>query len=276
MAGQPELPGIPETPESAKWAAWILHHFRQERDTMKGAPVFFLAVAAIGILLGYLVSAARFEDRTTTAEQRVQLANEQVTAYKEKLQGASPDQAAKQIEGLQTRLEALSKQMERTIMIETGRAARINPSYGIHQVPTESLPLIINVIMKNDGNISGSAPLHSGIPAYFDHLLEKKELDDLFLAALESAKPSRANVGTNKIQAGQATAYYSVTFPVVTKAVWDDVLKEKQFAYLLTILQYRDETTPQGKWRLTEGCIYISVEQSIHLCDYHNNDSLID
>lgn len=72
------------------------------------------------VLLAYLIffvgayyfGSSRSSEEINVKNERIAFLNDQLAAYKDRLQGATPDQAAKQITGLQTELEAYIKKFD--------------------------------------------------------------------------------------------------------------------------------------------------------------------
>jgi hypothetical protein len=81
-------------------------------------PVFILV--AVVASAAFFYGASRSADKMEVMNERLTFANEQLAAYKDRLQGATPDQAAKQIATLQARLEA-SEQKLQTLMPDVPR-----------------------------------------------------------------------------------------------------------------------------------------------------------
>src|ERR1700676_5244749 len=114
-----------ETPEPLqlrKWIWWILHKFSQEGTVIKGAPILLAMAVLGGAACGYILATAQFGDRLATADDRLKLATEQVGAYKDKLEGANPDQAA---EGLAALRAALAEERDERIKIQNMLGPRV-------------------------------------------------------------------------------------------------------------------------------------------------------
>lgn len=98
-------------------ANWLVNEGRVIAD----APVAFLvSVGVIGSLL-YFGIKAFFKERMEVLEQRRQHAQDEADAYKNKLQGATPEEAAQAIRELQSRVRALEP---RRLTDEQRRAMR--------------------------------------------------------------------------------------------------------------------------------------------------------
>jgi len=88
----------PEAPETAKWLSWCWHHLHQ--NWMQLVKPVVLAAIVIAGLAGYQFGNSKSEDLLKLKDERAGFLGDQIAAYKDRLQGASPDQAAGQIAGL--------------------------------------------------------------------------------------------------------------------------------------------------------------------------------
>jgi hypothetical protein len=100
---QPELPEIPEAPEAAKWAAFIHHHLNANREVFMKPPVWAAILIAGG--LAYYFGSHNQQELLAVKEERNSFLTDQLNAYKERLRGATPDQAAQQISLLENNLK---------------------------------------------------------------------------------------------------------------------------------------------------------------------------
>jgi hypothetical protein len=110
MSDQPELPGIPEPPPFVQLAQWAWHHLRLNKDAFLKGPV--LVALAIAGLIGWWFGNGHNEEELRIAEQRISFLGDQVAAYKERLQGATPDQAAKEIAALKGELDKANGKLQ--------------------------------------------------------------------------------------------------------------------------------------------------------------------
>jgi hypothetical protein len=100
----------PEPPEWFKGARWAYHHFQSNRDALMKAPVFVAVAAAL--IVGYLYGKTTSSEELSIAAQRISFLGDQVSAYKDRLQGATPDQAAKEVASLKASLEAANTKLQ--------------------------------------------------------------------------------------------------------------------------------------------------------------------
>src|SRR5271170_5484867 len=103
MAVMPEESSMPtdspEAPDFAKGVIWAWHHIRQNWEALMRLPVV-IALVAVGVA-AYFSGASRSSEELSVKNERIAFLNDQIAAYKDRLQGASPDQAAKQFAILQ-------------------------------------------------------------------------------------------------------------------------------------------------------------------------------
>jgi hypothetical protein len=99
----------PETPDTLKTALWLWHHSREHREALLKPPVL---VAYLFIALGaYWFGSSRNAEELSIKNERLVFANEQLAAYKDRLSGATPDQAAKEIRTLRDKVEASNQKI---------------------------------------------------------------------------------------------------------------------------------------------------------------------
>jgi hypothetical protein len=101
----------PDAPEWLKSILWICHHARVHWDTLVKPPVIvvILVVAALGFLGGRMSRT----DQHDIDQQRISFLQDQITAYKDRLQGATPDEAAKKFSTLEGALALANSKISR-------------------------------------------------------------------------------------------------------------------------------------------------------------------
>jgi hypothetical protein len=107
----------PEMPAVIKQAAWLWHHTQANRELFMKAPV--LAFAVIALTVGYWFGSSRdneelrAKDETlNTRNERISFLDDQLTAYKDRLQGATPDEAAKRFSTLERKIEDQNRKLQ--------------------------------------------------------------------------------------------------------------------------------------------------------------------
>jgi hypothetical protein len=110
MSDQPESLFIPEAPEGAKWLQWCAYHWRINREAFLKPPVVMALVVAL--CLGFWLGEKRSGEQLDIAGQRTSFLSDELSAYKDRLQGASPDQAGKELFALRAELELTKKKMQ--------------------------------------------------------------------------------------------------------------------------------------------------------------------
>lgn len=86
----------------------ILTFFKGEWQTISQAPFTFATGAILISGLAFLILRAFFEGRISTLEGRISLKDDQLADYKNKLSGATPDEAKQRLEKLEQQVVALS------------------------------------------------------------------------------------------------------------------------------------------------------------------------
>jgi hypothetical protein len=100
----------PEAPDSLQTLLWLWHHTQQHWEALVKPPVLlaYILIAAVAFYFG----TSRSSEEINIKNERIGFLNDQLTAYRDRLQGATPDQAAKQISSLQTEIEAYAKKFD--------------------------------------------------------------------------------------------------------------------------------------------------------------------
>jgi hypothetical protein len=103
-------PETPDPPENVKTALWLWHHTKEHREALLKPPV--LVVYIVLVCGAYWFGTNRSGEEIAVKNERLTFANEQLAAYKDRLQGASPDQAAKEIALLRDRAEKADEKLK--------------------------------------------------------------------------------------------------------------------------------------------------------------------
>jgi hypothetical protein len=105
-----QSPEGPETPEYIKLLNWAVHHIRENWDAIMRTPVLivFVVVAVVAFYLGTSHSSEKIEIK----DERIKLLGDQVSAYKDRLQGATPDEAARRLSILETDLKTANDKLK--------------------------------------------------------------------------------------------------------------------------------------------------------------------
>jgi hypothetical protein len=106
-------PSAPEEPQLPEWAvnlAWAQHHIRTNWEALVKPPVIMILL--LTALIGYYVGSSGSREEIGVKNERISFCNEQVSAYRDRLQGATPDQAAKEIAGLRAKLQASDEKIQ--------------------------------------------------------------------------------------------------------------------------------------------------------------------
>jgi len=111
MSGQTEPPGAPEPPELLKAALWVWHHARANWYALVKAPV--LAALMIVAVLGFLGGRVNRAEQHDIDQQHISFLQDQIGAYKDRLQGATPDEAAKRFSTLEKALSIANAKIGR-------------------------------------------------------------------------------------------------------------------------------------------------------------------
>jgi hypothetical protein len=116
MSNRPEEDDAPEMPAIVKQLAWLWHHTRTNRKLLVKGPV--LAFAAITGVAGFWLGSMREnevlkvkEETLNTKNERVSFLEDQLSAYRDRLQGATPDEAAQKFSALENKIVEQNKKI---------------------------------------------------------------------------------------------------------------------------------------------------------------------
>ncbi len=106
----PEAIEAPETPEAFKWIPFAWHHARSSREALMKPAVW--GAIALFAFLAYRYGSNESGELVKVKDERISFLNDQLGAYKDRLKGATPDEAAKQIREMQDKLDFDSKKLK--------------------------------------------------------------------------------------------------------------------------------------------------------------------
>jgi hypothetical protein len=101
---------VPETPPLVKYVTWAWHHIRENGEVLFKPPVV-IALVIIG-WVAFSYGSGRKEEELNVRNERIAFLTDQLAAYRDRLQGATPDQAAKEITALRHRLEVADQKIQ--------------------------------------------------------------------------------------------------------------------------------------------------------------------
>ena len=101
----------PEAPDWLKSILWALHHIRTNLDALMKAPVL-VALVAVAVV-GFIGGRADRTEQHDIDQQRISFLQDQITAYRDRLRGATPDEAAKRFSTLENALSIASRKLAR-------------------------------------------------------------------------------------------------------------------------------------------------------------------
>ena len=113
MADQPQLPDLPGPPEAPEWGKairWLHHHYLANKEVLLKPPVLFAGVVIA--VLAYWAGSNHAAEQIGVKDERISFLTDELTAYKDRLEGASPDEAAKQISTLRTDLKEAERKIQ--------------------------------------------------------------------------------------------------------------------------------------------------------------------
>jgi hypothetical protein len=137
--------------------------------------------------------------------------------------------------------------------------------------PKKSSVPEVEIFSRNNGVLKGSVPHHFIDGFVVSREVGKPDLDFVFdrLSTLLRENRYKLPPAVHVINPGEITRSNAVQFRPLDKSRWPDVVVGNAVAYVVMILEYRDQNTPLGLWRHTETCIFVTKDV-LYLCKYHN------
>jgi hypothetical protein len=89
---------------------WLLKEWHRSGALFKAAPGFIGLTFLLGAALGYLTADVLFRHELATDDATITYQREQLADYRGKLNGATPDQAAKEIATLRKNVDELTRE----------------------------------------------------------------------------------------------------------------------------------------------------------------------
>jgi len=129
-------------------------------------------------------------------------------------------------------------------------------------------PVKFNYYFINAGRFPAIGLIHNESAALPDNALTNKEIDTAFVLLKDSLRDLESQNAESEIQPGEITWF---TFKyAMSQDQYKSVTHGDKYLYLLAFMEYRDQTLPKGKWRVTEMCNYTYKGQGLHGCPRHN------
>ena len=129
-------------------------------------------------------------------------------------------------------------------------------------------PVKFNYYFQNSETVPAIGFITNGSMAIADKEKTSDELDQAFLLLKTSWRPLENQKMDSEIQPKEVRF---ITLPYsITQEQYKSVTQGDKFLYLLVIAEYRDTSTPRGKWRITEICHFTFKGQAYHTCPTHN------
>ena len=126
-----------------------------------------------------------------------------------------------------------------------------------------------NLYTINKGKHDAIGMRHSGII-----LLSQSVLQDKALEAFFPMLKAQINLGDPppkaRIEAGSNNVWYTILSGAVTDDQAAAITNGTMVAYVLNVMQYRDDITPENKFIYTESCIYY-IGPPVHICSRGDN-----
>jgi hypothetical protein len=164
-----------------------------------------------------------------------------------------------------------------TIQGETGPKKNETAKIDIYHLewhpPTTNNKFSIDVHFANRGALPALSFRRSSIVYFKDaNVLNDDDVTQLFTQLYSDIVTINTD-STNEIQPQQPTLYYVISGPLlgakIDENTWGAVEKGAAYIYVLSLLQYKDENTPQNEWITTESCLYRAAGLN-EACGSHN------
>jgi hypothetical protein len=257
-----DLPEMPETPSVFGYAQFVWNHIVREGSVIRRAPMaFIISMLIVGtplVWVMYNYIKAEFAEQIDD----LRAANEKLDATAKTLQATIEYQDHKLAGSINTpagpSIGGISK-------LQYNAVARLPPLY----------PVRINIYYTNVGTISAKGAIFGGDAEASDKELKESDLDIIFAGLKYKLKDAESRNLEYELQPGDHI-FYTIQSSTITQTVSDELNGGKGFLYMFALMEYKDENTPPGKFRVTEVCLIGLPKSADHFCPYHNRVFLSD
>jgi hypothetical protein len=178
---------------------WIKTYFLEEWDVLTSAPFTFLLATIVTGSLIWLAMRWRYEGIIDTLKSRLAAKDDKITDYKEKLEGASPDEAKAVIDALEKRLEKLEpRKLDRAcgakmVGILKAHAGKVDIAQDMQSADARLLAIALADVFSEAGwtvqspaVLGPSNPPVEGIAVTVRDIEDLSEQDKAIFAAMEA------------------------------------------------------------------------------------------
>lgn len=241
-----------DPPEPVKWIQWIWKHLTQEGDVIRRAPLAFVLIVVAALWAGNWIAAQRFNSTIDGLKAKIDTKDAEIEFIDKRLQASE----AKSTGGAASRSLVKLVAMTRAQNTKDGKYAW-------------------TLFVQNIGNGAASGLLHQMDQKITNRRLSSAELDQWFSELKEKLVSSRASPPTIEIQAGDSEGTSNASD--IDGAAFDrEVNSGAKLIYTVAVIEYRDDDTPPGKWRITEICGFATGGNLTANCESHNRIYLSD
>jgi hypothetical protein len=149
--------------------------------------------------------------------------------------------------------------------LQYSAVARLPPVY----------PVRINIYYTNVGAIPAKGAIFAGDAGASDKGLKESDLDVIFAWLKYKLKDAESRNLDYEVQPGDHI-FYTLQSSTITQPIADELNGGKGLLYTFALMEYKDENTPPGKFRVTEVCLIGPPKGADHFCANHNRVFLSD
>jgi hypothetical protein len=148
--------------------------------------------------------------------------------------------------------------------LQYGTVARLPPLY----------PVRINIYYTS-WDYSCEGAIFAGDAGAADKELKESDLDVIFAGLKYKLKDAENRNLDYELQPGDYM-FYTIKSTTITQTISAELNGGKGFLYTFALMEYKDENTPPGKFRVTEVCLIGLPKSADHFYPYHNRVFLSD
>jgi hypothetical protein len=265
MAKLPEMPDVRDAPSDFGLVSIVWNYLAKEGSVIRAAPVsVIVAVAVLTAVISYYMR-SYIKDEYTSQIDDLRASVESLRAANENIDArAKSDEAT--IDFMDKRISELSSTTT-TKGAETGNS-RIQFTSFSRVLPY--FPVKINIYFVNKGLIPARGPIFAGNSIFSQSQLSDVEIDDAFKDLKLKLKDYEKKQLDYEVQPGDPL-FKTIAPSDYTKEQFDKFASGTGVQYTFSLAEYRDAYTPDGKFRVTEVCVWTTKDNNAdHFCNHHN------
>jgi hypothetical protein len=249
---------VPEQPEAIKWIRWLFHYLAKENKVIRHAPLsFIVAIGLSATIIGYVefqVIESHFLSMIDELKTNNTVLNGTINSLQATIMAGHP-----------VRADSAQEQQGTSRVYVTSLVEHFSED-----------PIRVDVNMKNSGNTPAVGLRYMFGGGIVDTKLTDKQLDDYFRVLKANMKDIESRRIDTEFEQNEVSNVSHIFESVPLQVYTDYIVNGNYILYFLLLMEYVDNSTPKGKWRVTEVCRFSVKNEPFHRCDQHNRIFLSD